>query len=295
MDRLGSLNAFIHAAEARNFTVAGRELGISSSAVGKAVARLEERLQVQLFRRSTRSITLTPEGELFLRRCQTIFNEIEAAELEMAQSSTAPRGKLRVSLPLIGMVMMPSVAGFYATYPEVELDLDFTDRLVDVIEEGFDLVIRTGKQNDSLLKMRTIGTYSSVIVASQAYLAKRGVPQQPEDLENHTCLFHRWSASGKLERWPMSRDGADLDYQPRASLVASTMEPLINLAERGLGLMYAPSFTVRQQMADGRLRSVLDPYLRAIGTLQILWPPGRHLSPKVRAFIDYMVKNLLAD
>ena len=295
MDRLGPLNAFIHAAEARSFTVAGRELGISSSAVGKAVGRLEKRLHVQLFRRSTRSITLTPEGELFLRRCQTIFSEIEAAELELAQSSATPRGKLRVSLPMISMLMMPAVAGFAAAYPDVELDLDFTDRLVDVIEEGFDLVIRTGQQSDSRLNMRVIDTYSYVIVGSPDYLDRRGVPQEPEDLDNHACMFHRWLASGKLERWAMSRDGVDLDYQPPASLAVNTMEPLIDLAERGRGLMFTPTFTVRQQLAEGRLRTVLDPYLRATGILQLLWPPGRHLSPKVRVFIDYMAENLLPD
>src|SRR6202007_189821 len=114
MDSLGSLNVFARAAEARSFTVAGRQLGVSSSAVGKAVSRLEERLGVRLFHRSTRSIALTPEGTLFLKRCQTIFEEIEAAELELAQSTAAPRGKLRVSLPLIGMLMMPSISAFVA-------------------------------------------------------------------------------------------------------------------------------------------------------------------------------------
>ena len=212
MDRLGPLNAFIHAAEHRSFTKAGRELGISSSGVGKAVARLEERLNVQLFHRSTRNISLTPEGNVFLKRCQTIFGEIEAAEIEIAQSVSGPRGKLRVSLPLIGMLMTPSIAGFAAEYPEIELDLDFTDRLVDVIEEGLDVVIRTGQVNDSRLKMRRLGTYSYVIVGSPAYFEARGTPQQPNDLLDHACLYHRWSATGKLERWILSSDGTELDF-----------------------------------------------------------------------------------
>jgi DNA-binding transcriptional LysR family regulator len=295
MDRLGPLNAFIHAAESRSFTAAGRDLGISASAVGKAVARLEERLGVQLFHRSTRSIALTPEGTLFLKRCQTIFGEIEAAELELAASSSAPRGKLRVSLPLIGMLMMPSIAGFAAAYPEIDMDLDFTDRLVDVIEEGFDVVMRTGKVSDSQLRMRTLGTYSYVIVGSPAYLDRCGVPEAPEDLDRHTCLHHRWPSSGKLERWMLSRDEQELDFEPPISTVASTMEPLLDLARRGLGLVYTPTFTVRHELADGTLRSVLDPYLRSTGALRILWPPSRHKSPKVKAFVDYMAANLLAD
>jgi DNA-binding transcriptional LysR family regulator len=294
MDRLGPLNAFIQAAEHRSFTAAGRDPGISASAVGKAVARLEERLGAQLFHRSTRSIALTPEGALFLKRCQAIFSEIEAAELELAEQSGAPRGKLRVSLPLIGMLMMPSIAGFAAEYPEIDLDLDFTDRLVDVIEEGFDVVIRTGKVADSQLRMRSLGTYSYVIVASPGYFERRGVPETPEDLANHLCLHHRWPSNGKLERWMLSREGVELDFDPPVSTVASTMEPLIDLALRGLGLIYTPSFTVRRPLDEGRLRSVLDPHLRSIGTLQILWPPSRHKSPKVKAFVDFMAANLLS-
>lgn len=295
MDRLGPLNAFVHAAESRSFTATGRELGISASAVGKAVARLEERLGVRLFHRSTRSIALTPEGALFLKRCQTIFEEIEAAELELAQSTAAPRGRLRVSLPLIGMLMMPSISAFAQAYPEIELDLDFTDRLVDVIEEGFDAVVRTGKLSDSLLKVRTLGTYSYVVVGAPDYFARKGVPEVLEDLASHNGLYHRWSATGKLERWALSRDGIELDVGPPASTVASTMEPLIDLCEKGLGLLYTPSFTVRRQIEAGTLRSVLDPYLRSIGAVQILWPPSRHQAPKVRAFVDFMAQHLLSD
>jgi DNA-binding transcriptional LysR family regulator len=293
MDRLGPLNAFIHAAETRSFTAAGRALGISSSAVGKAIARLEERLGAPLFHRSTRTITLTPEGGRFLKRCQNIFSEIEAAELEIAES-TAPKGVLRVSLPLIGMLMTPPLGVFAAAYPDITLELDFSDRLVDVIEEGFDVVMRTGKVSDSNLKMRVLGTYGYVIVGSPAYLTKRGVPREPEELAGHDCLFHRWSATGKLERWLFSRDGADLDFQPTPSAVANTMEPLIGLAERGLGLFYTPTFTVRRQLADGTLRSVLDASLRSSGTLQILWPPSRHGSPKIKAFVDVMARTVLA-
>ena len=295
MDRLGPLNAFVHAAESRSFTATGRDLGISASAVGKAVARLEERLGVRLFHRSTRSIALTPEGALFLKRCQTIFEEIEAAELELAQSTAAPRGRLRVSLPLIGMLMMPSISAFAQAYPEIELDLDFTDRLVDVIEEGFDAVVRTGKLSDSLLKVRTLGTYSYVVVGAPDYFARKGVPEVLEDLASHNGLYHRWSATGKLERWALSQDGIELDVGPPASTVASTMEPLIDLCEKGLGLLYTPSFTVRRQIEAGTLRSVLDPYLRSIGAVQILWPPSRHQAPKVRAFVDFMAQHLLSD
>jgi DNA-binding transcriptional LysR family regulator len=294
MDPLGALNAFMHAATNRSFTAAGRALGISSSAVGKAISRLEMRHGVRLFHRSTRSITLTPEGELFLNRCRAIFREIEAAESELAQSASAVHGTLRVSLPLIGMLMTPVIAAFSAAHPEIRLDLDFTDRLVDVVDEGFDVVMRTGDLADSRLKARNLGNFSYVIVGAPEYFGQRGVPETPEELVNHACLYHRWPSSGKLQRWEFSRDGVEIEFEPPASTIASTMEPLIGLAERGLGLMYTPIFTVRRQLSDGKLRSVLGPFLRSVGTLQILWPPSRHPSPKLRAFVDFMASHLLA-
>lgn len=294
MDRLGSLNAFMHAAEARSFTTAGRTLGLSSSAVGKAVARLEERLGVRLLHRSTRSIALTPDGELFLARCQRIFAEMEAAELELAENAAAPRGRLRVSLPLIGMLMMPAIGAFAEAYPAIELDLDFSDRIVDVIEEGFDAVMRTGSATDSALMTRRLGTYSYVIVGSPGYFAGRGSPAEPEDLVHHACLHHRWTTSGKLERWQISRDGVDLDIPLPVTAVANTMEPLIDLVVRGLGLAYVPLFTVRAKLAEGVLATTLDRHTRQVGTLQILWPSGRQRSPKVKAFVDFMAKTLFA-
>lgn len=144
MDRLYSFTVFAQVAETRSFVEAGRLLGVSASAVGKSVARLELKLGVRLFHRSTRSITLTAEGILFLERCQRILAEIEAAEQELLHAATAPSGRLRVSLPLISSLVLPVLGDFMYAYPDIELDLDFTDRLVDVIEEGFDAVVRTG-------------------------------------------------------------------------------------------------------------------------------------------------------
>jgi len=292
MDRLGSLNAFVQAAEARSFTVAGQRLGVSSSAVGKAVARLEERLGVRLLHRSTRTITLTPEGALFLERCRRIFGEVEAAEQELAQTQGAPRGKLRVSLPLVGMLMMPTLSAFMNHYPEVELDLDFTDRLVDVIDEGFDAVVRAGELSDSRLMTRVLGTFRFRLVAAPSYLAQKGTPQKPSDLERHACLHHRFATSGKLEPWPLpsGRKAAELP----TTAVANTIEPLIYMAEQGHGIASLPDFAIRRQLEDGTLVSVLDKYVRHKGTFRILWPSSRYLSPKLRVFVDFMVKHLFA-
>ncbi|MCP3164302.1 LysR family transcriptional regulator [Myxococcus qinghaiensis] len=292
MDSLGSLNAFVQAADARSFTLAGRQLGVSSSAIGKAVARLEERLGVRLFHRSTRTITLTPEGSLFLERCRRIFCEIEAAELELAQTQGAPRGRLRVSMPIVGMLMMPTLSAFMRAYPDIELDLDFSDRLVDVIEEGFDGVVRAGEVSDSRLMARVLGTFRLTLVGSPDYLARRGTPRKPEDLKSHACLHHRFATNGKLERWPLRRGRKELELPTTAAV--NTIEPLIFMAEQGLGITCLPDFAIRRQLADGSLVTVLEQHSQHQGTFRMLWPSSRYLSPKLRVFVDFMAKHLFA-
>ena len=287
-DSLGALDAFVRAADARSFTVAGRQLGISSSAIGKAVARLEERLGVRLLHRSTRSVTLTPEGALFLERCRRIFSEIETAEAELAQTRGAPRGRLRVSLPLAGMLMMPTIGAFMREYPEIELDLDFTDRLVDVIEEGFDAVIRAGEVGDSRLMSRFLGVFRLQLVASPAYLEQRGVPQASEELAHHACLQHRFATSGRFEPWPLR--GREIALPNSA--VANTIEPLIAMAEQGLGIACLPDFAIRRQIEHGTLVVVLAEHTEHEGVFRLLWPSSRYPAPKLRVFVDFLAKHL---
>jgi DNA-binding transcriptional LysR family regulator len=293
MDSLGSLNAFVRAAETRSFTVAGRQLGVSSSAIGKSVARMEERLGVRLFHRSTRSITLTAEGALFLDRCRRIFSEIEAAELELSQTQQAPRGTLRVGLPLVGMLMIPTLAAFMRTYPEIMLDLDFSDRIIDVIEEGFDAVVRFADAGDTRLMSRALGTYRRRLVAAPAYLAAKGVPKTPDDLKAHACLHHRFPTSRRFEQWPLPPEQAGVEIELPKTAVASTLEPLIYMAEQGLGIAYLPDFAIGRQLREGLLVTVLDDYTDRSGPLRVLWPSSRHLAPKLRAFVDFLAANLI--
>ncbi|WP_408356411.1 MULTISPECIES: LysR family transcriptional regulator [unclassified Paraburkholderia] len=295
MDRFGSLSIFVRAAETRSFTEAGRQLGISSSAVGKAISRLEGRLGVRLFHRSTRSIALTPEGATFLTRCQRIICEIEAAETELALANAEPRGRLRVSMPMVSTLMMPVIGAFMRTYPDITLDIDFSDRMVDVIEEGFDVVTRTGDAVDSTLVTRAMGKFRQTIVGSPAYFARRGMPTEPEQLREHACLQHRFPTTGKLRRWPLTRDGETLDIELPTVAIATAVEPLTLLAEQGLGLACAPDFTVRAQLEQGSLVAVLQPYLDSPSVFRALWPSGRQISPKARVFVDYLSQHLFPD
>ena len=292
MDSLSSLGVFVQAAETRSFTDAGKRLGVSSSAVGKAVARLEERLGVRLFHRSTRSITLTPEGTLLLERCRRIFGEIEAAEAELAQTRGPPRGKLRISLPLVGMLMMPTLSAFMREYPEIQLDLDFTDRIVDLIGEGFDAVVRTGEITDSRLMTRLLGTFRFVLVGSPDYFAQHGRPLKPDQLAGHACLHHRYATNGRIDTWPLRKLRKDVALP--MTVIANTIEPLIYLAEQGRGIACLPDFAIRPQLRDGLLVPVLDDDLDRSGVFRILWPSSRHLSPRLRVFVDFLAKNLFA-
>jgi DNA-binding transcriptional LysR family regulator len=204
MDNLAGVSAFVQAAEALSFVEAGRLLGVSASAIGKSVLPdWRPRLGVRLFHRSTRSMTLTAEGRLFLQRCQRILGEMAAAEQELSDTRSAPRGKLRVSLPLVGGLLNPVLATFIRRYPEIELELDFSDRRVEVIEEGFDAVIRVGETEDSRLMSRLLGSFHLQLVASPAYLRQAGTPQCPDDLRQHACLLYKFPTTGKVEAWPV--------------------------------------------------------------------------------------------
>jgi len=292
MDNIAALNVFVIAAETRSFVRAGEILGVSSSAIGKTMARLEKRLGVRLFHRNTRSIAITAEGTMFLERCRRIFSEIEAAEQELSQTIAAPRGWLRVSLPLAGMLFMPTITKFMRAFPDVMIDLDFTDRLVDVIEEGFDAVVRTGEMTDSRLMVRTLGRFSHRVVGSKEYFDRFGIPKRPEDLAAHMCLHHKYPSTGRLERWPLRCDAGVGKLELPVSSMASTLEPLISMAEAGLGVACLPLFTIGRQIAEGKLVSVLADYIEDVGEFRILWPSSRQLSPKIQAFAKFMVENL---
>lgn len=293
MDSLSALQAFVRAAEVRSFTIAGRQLRVSSSAVGKAVSRLEERHGVRLFHRSTRSVSLTREGQLFLESCRRIISEIESVEKEFAQAKGAAKGRLRVSLPLVSGLVAANLYKFRNEYPDIELEIDIDDRSVDLIDAGFDIVVRAGDIEDSRLMTRRIASYRLEMVASPIYLDQASIPRRSDDLLRHTCLYLKDAVSGKLHHWPLS-DGSLADTIFPVGAITNSTEALVALAVRGLGIACVPDFAVRQQLADGTLHRVLDGCLDYEGSLKAIWPSRRYLSPKLRAFIDFMAKHGLS-
>lgn len=288
MNSFSGLESFVRAADLLSFAEAGRALGISASAVGKNVARLEQQLGLRLFHRTTRQVRLTQEGSLFHERCRRILDELHDARAAMQAAAEAPRGRLRVSLPTIGYrFLLPVLPEFQARYPEVELDLDFNDHLVDVVEAGLDVVIRSGELADSRLVARRLGPFRFILAASPAYLSKRGVPLTPPDLAGHSSLRYRFLNSGKLEEWMLP----GLPAMPIA-LVCNNMEAMLGAAVSGLGLAYMPDFLARDALARGELQQVLAEQLTHSGQFSALWPSSRQLSPKVRAFVDFASERL---
>lgn len=292
LDNLSGITAFVQAAETRSFTEAGRLLEVSSSAIGKSIARMEARLGVRLFHRSTRSITLTAEGELLLQRCKRIMVEAEQAEIELSQLAETPRGKLRISVPLQHTLIFPLLAGFMQAYPNIELDVDLSDRMVDVIEEGFDAVIRTGQPADSRLMARKLGEFRLELVASPAYLARHGRPTHPDQLRQHACLLHRFPASGALERWPVRAEDAGNDPELGKVITCTTTDALAHLALEGLGIACLPDFSTAQALREGRLQKVLAEFTDHRGALWMLWPSSRNASPRLRVLIDYFKAHI---
>jgi DNA-binding transcriptional LysR family regulator len=247
---------------------------------------------VRLFQRSTRSVRLTSEGQVFLERCRRIMGEIELAENELSTMSGLPRGRLKVGLPLAGGLPLPVISAFMQAHPDIELDLDITDRVADVIDEGLDVVIRGSELSDSRLMSKRLGSYRVHLIASPTYLAERGVPTKPSDLAQHACLHYRYPSTGKLAAWPVrhSRTAAGELALPM-TIVVSSLEALLYLARDGRGIACLPDFSFKKALAAGELKTVLDKHMTQSTTFWILWPSSKQMTPKVRAFVDFVAER----
>ncbi|PQZ85900.1 MULTISPECIES: LysR family transcriptional regulator [Pseudomonas] len=293
MDNLSGVIAFVKTAEALSFVTAARGLGISASAVGKNVAKLEASLNVRLLHRSTRRVSLTAEGQLFYERCRKILDDLHDARAMLSHVAQAPRGKLRVSLPTIGYrFLMPHMLAFRSAYPEIELELDFNDLLVDVIEEGIDVAIRSGGLADSKLMSRRLGPFRFLLCAAPAYFQRHGRPLAVLDLEQHQCLRYRFATTGKIMDWTLAANPAFTQLRLPTAMTLNNMEAMLTAAIDGHGIAFVPDFLAREAVAQGRLETVLDEHCSDQGQFWALWPSSRHLSPKIRVFVDFIAEHL---
>ncbi|HUD93480.1 LysR family transcriptional regulator [Sphingobium sp.] len=289
VDSLGSLSTFVRVVEDGSFAAAGRSLGISPSGIGKAITRLEARLGTRLFNRNTRSLVLTNDGTLLLKRCRRILDEIEGIGTDIGDSSTTPRGRLRLGLPIVGEPFLSILSRFALAFPEVQLDLTLTDRTVDLIHEGYDAVLRTGDAPDSALTARFLGNFTLLLAAAPSYLAQWGTPRSIADLSRHRCISFRYTHSGKVHPWPQIENlSREADGQP---IISNNVEARIAFTLAGVGIGLLPHFGIDHLLADGRLIHVLPEISQTI-PVNLLWPSGRFPPPRVRALIDFLVAEL---
>jgi DNA-binding transcriptional LysR family regulator len=292
MDRLAVLEAFVKVAETQSFSEAARRLRSSKSAVSRQIAALEGQLGARLFHRTTRSLTLTEAGRGYFERAGRVLADLEDANLSVSQLQAAPRGSLRVNAPMsFGFLhLAPALTDFLARYPEVEVDVTLNDRFVDLVDEGFDVAVRIGSLVDSSSIACKLTTVRRVVCASPAYLQQRGVPVSPDDLKNHDCLCNTNITQAREWRF-VSPQGKPWQVAVSGRFSANNGDTLKVAALRGFGFVHLPTFIVGAELKAGALVSVLDRFIDQDLTLNAVYPHARLLSPKVRAFVDFLAER----
>jgi DNA-binding transcriptional LysR family regulator len=294
MDRMTSMATFVKVVENGGFSAAARALAISPSMATAHVQSLEERLGVRLLNRSTRKVSLTEVGHAYYERCLQILGEADEADQIAQALQSTPRGTLRLNTSVaIPPFLAPVVAEYTALYPEVSVELNMTDRMVDLVEDGFDVAVRNMSMPDSSLMARRIATYRFVIVGSPAYFAAHGTPTVPDDLAQHNCLTYSRSPWGN--EWHFAGSDGEQSVPVKGNLHANSDNALRWAAAHGQGLAHLPSFLVKDEIKSGRLVPVLTDYLKAEYPIHAIYPHRRHLSAKVRSFIDLLAKHFHDD
>lgn len=291
---LNAVKMFVRIAEMKSFTSAAAALRMTQSGLSRAVGRLEEGLGVKLLHRSTRSVSLTHEGEQFYAGCAGLIAEFDEAEARIQDDKRKPSGVLKVSAPLAfgRLVLRPALSAMCLVYPGLAIELHTTDRMVDLVDEGFDAAVRIGRIDDPSLVVRRLGVIRYTTVAAPAYLARHGTPQTPQDLLDHNCLNIRFPRTGKLKEWEFAEHGAVTRMQPGGNLVCDTGETLVDAAIDGQGVFQAQDFMCRRALADGTLVALLDDYVTERGPVSLAYRKSRQQSPKTAALIaalDHMV------
>lgn len=292
MDRFENMQAFVRVVEAGSISGAADQLDVAKSAVSRRLKELEAHLGVELFHRTTRRMNLTETGRAFYHQSVRILDDVLEAELAASQAHSELQGMLRVALPLsFGLMHLgPAINDFSQQYPKIEFDLDFNDRQVDLMQEGFDLAIRIANLPDSSLIARRLANIQLVMCASPEYLKRMGVPQTPDDLIKHHCLVYNLLRDA--DHWSLHDvDNTLMKIKLNTTLKASSGEFLRDAAVNGQGIVLLPSFIVYQEIEKGRLVPLLADYSAAKLAAYAIYPQTRHLSQRVRAFVDFLVQR----
>ena len=292
MDRLTAMQVFAQVVESGSFSGASNRLGLSATAVSRQVADLEAHLSTRLLNRTTRRVSLTESGRAFYERCVQILGDVEEAEQEAARAAVVPRGTVRLTTSVAFGVrhLAPAIAAFLSQHAEVRFDVSLSDRIVDLVEEGFDLGVRIGSPGSDNLVARKLGETRLVPCAAPAYLEKHGAPKAPEELAAHNCFTYEYVTPRNLWRF---RDAAGEERSVRVggNLHSNNGDILAEVAARGGGIVFEPAFIVGPEVRSGRLVPLLQDFEPAPVPIYAVYPSRKHLSAKVRVFVDFLVRS----
>ena len=290
MDRLTSMSVFVKVADLGSFAAAANELRLSPTMIGKHVRYLEERLGSLLINRSTRRQSLTELGRNYLDHCRHLLEEAEAGDALAEETLRAPRGKLRVatSVAFGSYSLASAVVRFMKKYPDVTLELMLSDRMVDLLEEGIDATIRVGALTDSTMMSRSLSPYTGVVCAAPRYLAERGTPTHPKDLVNHECLRYPGWAEG--QRWTFFGPEGEIQVDVKCRLTINSAFGILYAALAGAGIVLMRDELLAEHIAAGRLQVLLPNYKTQSRERHIVWLKNRKMTPKLRAFIDFIAE-----
>jgi len=293
MQDLRTLAIFVKVAERKSFVGAAAELGITQSGVSNAISRLEDQLGVRLLARTTRRVGLTEDGAAFFERCRQLLADLEEAELVLKETRLKPTGRLRLDMPVgFGRLkVVPLLCRFQAQYPELTLAITSTDRYVDLVEESIDVAVRFGQLQDSSLMARRLTQTQFRVFGAPSYFAKHGRPRTPDDLARHNCLGFTLRDTRLARPWRFVRDGVEATVTPKGNMSFTDGAALCDAARDGCGLAQMHGYYVDDPLRAGELEPVLEKFKPPVDPIWLVYPQTRHLSPKVRAFIDFMVDN----
>ena len=292
MDKLQAMRIFVRVAELNSFSGVAQQLGVARSVVTRQVAALENHLGTKLMARSTRRLTLTSEGASYLEKCRVILNLVDAAETGIAEERLAPRGLIRISVPLsFGLKrVMPHLLEFVRRYPEVNLDMDYSDRRVNLIEDGIDLSIRITHKLESTDVVRKISHSRLCVIASPDYLARCGTPLHPAELTHHQCLGY--TIAGGQQAWQFLINDKLLSFPLRSQINANNGEALTEAAAQGLGITCQPDFIAQPYLASGKVKEILTNYsLPELGIYAVL-PSNRQIPHRVRVLMEFLISEI---
>ncbi|PKI17812.1 LysR family transcriptional regulator [Colwellia sp. 12G3] len=283
------ISEFVYVAENESFTLASKKMAISTAQVSRQVSALEKRLNIKLFYRTTRKVSLTEEGRVFYQHCRSVLDGLDAAERAITNLQSKPQGKIKLTAPVAygEKQILPLVNNFIKQYSDVEVSAYLSNRQVDIVEDGYDLAIRLGKLSDSTMMAKKLGKRANYVCASPDYLNKHGIPHSISELNKHSCLL------GTLDYWHFRESGREKSLRVTGRLRYNNGYSLTDAALKGLGIVQLPDYYVEQYIQSGDLVTVLDNYRAPDEGIWAVYPQNRHLSPKIRLLVDYLAEQLL--